>query len=70
MLSTAPLNGPRRRLVEQDLACFGMQSSFVDTLDVLQVLGAFRIGARSASESARTERPRRSVIWPTDEERI
>ncbi len=46
MVSTASVYGPSRGLVEQHLARFGVQSSYVDTSDLQQVQDAIRPNTR------------------------
>ena len=46
MVSTASVYGPSRGLVEQHLARFGVQSSYVDTSDLRQVQEAIRPNTR------------------------
>jgi methionine-gamma-lyase len=46
MVSTASVYGPSRGLVEQHLARFGVQSSYVDTSDLRQVRAALRPNTR------------------------
>jgi methionine-gamma-lyase len=46
LVSTASVYGPSRGLVEQHLARFGVQSSYVDTSDLARVRAALRLNTR------------------------
>ena len=66
MVSTASVYGPSRGLMEKDFSRFGVQSSYVDTCDVMQVEKALR----SNTKVVYLETPANPTMQVTDIEKV